>query len=105
MFFKIGVLKSFENFTGRHLCWSLFLKNLQTGGLQLYLKRDFKQLFSCEVCESLKNTFFNRTAPVTASAPPVAASDFFLEKVTKNSYFATLLWRTNILFFSIHSLM
>ena len=72
------------------MCWSLFLKNLQTGGLQLYLKRDFKQLFSCEVCESLKNTFFNRTAPVTASAPPVAASDFFLEKVTNKQLFRNL---------------
>ena len=34
MFFKIGVLKSFANFTGKHLCWSLFLKNLQAEGLQ-----------------------------------------------------------------------
>ena len=72
------------------MCWSLFLKNLQTGGLQLYLKRDFKQLFSCEVCESLKNTFFNRTASVTASAPLVAASDFFLEKVTNKQLFRNL---------------
>ena len=24
-FFKIGVLKNFANFTGKHLCWSLFL--------------------------------------------------------------------------------
>ena len=24
MFFKIGVLKSFASFTGKHLCWSLF---------------------------------------------------------------------------------
>ena len=30
MFFKIGVLKNFTNFTGKHLCWDLFL------GLQLY---------------------------------------------------------------------
>ena len=27
MFFKIGVLKNCANFTGKHLCWSLFLKN------------------------------------------------------------------------------
>ena len=27
MFFKIGVLKNFTNFIGKHLCWSLFLKN------------------------------------------------------------------------------
>ena len=26
MLFKIGVLKNFSNFTGKHLCWSLFLK-------------------------------------------------------------------------------
>ena len=25
MFFKIGVFKNFEIFTGIHLCWSLFL--------------------------------------------------------------------------------
>ena len=26
MFVKIGVLKNFENFTGKHLCWGLFLE-------------------------------------------------------------------------------
>ena len=29
MFFKIGVLKNFVNFTGKHLCWNLFLTKLQ----------------------------------------------------------------------------
>ena len=29
MFFKIGVLKNFAMFTGKHLCWSLFLIKLQ----------------------------------------------------------------------------
>ena len=29
MFFKIGVLKIFANFTGKHLRWSLFLVKLQ----------------------------------------------------------------------------
>ena len=33
MFFKPGVCKSFGNFTGNHLYWSLFSKNLQAGGL------------------------------------------------------------------------
>ena len=36
MFFKIGAQNSFANFTGKHLCWSLFLKNLQAEALQLY---------------------------------------------------------------------
>ena len=31
MFFEIGVLKNFANFTGKHLCWSFFLiKNSTT---------------------------------------------------------------------------
>ena len=29
MFFKIDVLRSFTNFTGKHQCWSLFLIKLQ----------------------------------------------------------------------------
>ena len=28
MFFKIGILKNFTNFTGKHLCWSLFFIKL-----------------------------------------------------------------------------
>ena len=35
------------------------------------------QVFSFEVCKIFKNTFFNRTPPVTACALPVAASVFF----------------------------
>ena len=39
MFFQVGVLKNFANFTGKHLFWSLFLIKLQPfrpSGLQLY---------------------------------------------------------------------
>ena len=53
MFFKIVVLKNFVNFTGKQLCWSLFLA----------------KVFSCEICEIFNNTFFYRT-------PPVAGSEF-----------------------------
>ena len=39
MFFKIGrVLKIFANFTGKHLCWSLFLIKLQTFRLRTSTK-------------------------------------------------------------------
>ena len=30
MFFKIDVIKNFVNFTGKHLCWSLFLIKFKT---------------------------------------------------------------------------
>ena len=50
MFFKIGALKSLANLTGKHLYWSLFLKNLHA--------KTSTQVFFREVCEIFKNTFF-----------------------------------------------
>ena len=40
MFLKIGVLKNFAIFTGKYLCWSLFLINIQTWRPATLLKRD-----------------------------------------------------------------
>ena len=40
MFFKIGVLRNFAVFTGKHLCWSLFLIKVQAKPATLF-KRDF----------------------------------------------------------------
>ena len=60
MLFKIDVLKNFANFTGKHLCWSLILKR--------YQKETPIQMFSCEICEIFKNTFFYRTLQVATSA-------------------------------------
>ena len=40
MFFVIGVLKNFANFTGEHLCWSLFFIKLQAWTPAALLKRD-----------------------------------------------------------------
>ena len=36
MTFIIGVLTDFANFTGKQLCWSLFLIKMQASALQLY---------------------------------------------------------------------
>ena len=44
MFFKIGAHENFAIFTGKHLCWSLFLIKLQA--------------FSCGYCEVLGTVFF-----------------------------------------------
>ena len=38
MFFKIGVLKIFANFTGKHLCWSFYLIKLQASTLYYFIK-------------------------------------------------------------------
>ena len=43
MFFKIGVLKSFANFTGKQSCWKLFLEKLASSrpAALYYCKKDF----------------------------------------------------------------
>ena len=55
---KEGVLKDSANFTEKHLCWSLFLIKLQAFRPVTLLKRKPNQVFSCEICEMFKNTFF-----------------------------------------------
>ena len=40
IFFKIGALKNFANFTGKHLCWSLFLIKLRILKLTNLLRRN-----------------------------------------------------------------
>ena len=56
-------LKTFSNFTGKHLYWSLFLIKVQALRLT--------QMLSCEICEIFKNTIFYRTPPVAASGDPL----------------------------------
>ena len=55
--FKIGVLRSFANFTGKHLCWSLFLKNLQAEGLQLHKIRLQHKCFPVKFAKFLRTPF------------------------------------------------
>ena len=59
-FRKKVALKNFANFTGKHLCWSLFLIKLQAQGP--FLKRDsntgvfqsnFRNSFEKSICEPL----------------------------------------------------
>ena len=65
IFFKIGALNKFAIFTGKHLCWSLFLIKKET-----LLKETPTQVFSCEYGEIFKISFFFRTPLVTASQQP-----------------------------------
>ena len=55
-FFKIGVLKNYTIFTGKHLCWSLFLIKKPTP----------TQVFSSEYCKIFKNTYFGENLRKTA---------------------------------------
>ena len=82
LFFKICVLRSFAIFTGKHLHQSLFLKNLQAGGLQLHNKRLQHSCFSVKFQEHLflLNTFGDCFSPL------VAASVFFKKDTIKQLF-------------------
>ena len=54
MFFKIGVLENFTNFTGKHLCWSLFLNKVP--GLKTY--NFIKRRLHHRCCPAKFVTFF-----------------------------------------------
>ena len=54
MFFKIGVLRNFAIFTGKQLCWSLFLIKLQT----FIKKRLQHRCFPVNIAKFLRTLFF-----------------------------------------------
>ena len=65
MFFKIDVLKILANFTGKDLCWSLFLLRLEAWRNGTLLRRDSeKGVFLCNrgvflwKLKKIKNAFF-----------------------------------------------
>ena len=57
MFSKIDVFKKFAIFTGKHLCWSLFLINLQTLRPSTLLKRDSNTDVCVNVAKFLRTVF------------------------------------------------
>ena len=65
MFCKKGVLRNFSEFTGKHLCQSIFFNKVE--GLNFIKKETLAQVFSYEFCEISKNTFSYTTPPVVAS--------------------------------------
>ena len=66
MFCKKGVLKNLANFTGKHLCWSLFLIKLQVFRPATLSKRDSHTVIFLWNLQNLKNTYFEEYLPTTA---------------------------------------
>ena len=61
---KIGVLRNFPKFAGKHLCQSLFFVPQACN----FIKQELlAQVFSCEFCEISKKSFLHRTPLVAAS--------------------------------------
>ena len=67
VFYKKAVLKSFANFTGEHLYWSLFLITLQVFRPEPYQEETPTQVISCEICKIFKNVYFEEYLRTTAS--------------------------------------
>ena len=53
---KRSVLKNFTSFTGKQLCWNLFLINLEVFRPALYWREIPTQVLSCEIRGIFKNT-------------------------------------------------
>ena len=75
MFFKIGVLKTFKNFTRKHLLWSLFLIELQACRPLTLLKTDPTRLFHVNIAKFLRTDFY--TTPLVATFKTSPSEVFF----------------------------
>ena len=58
VFCKKAILKNFAIFTGKHLCYRLFLKQFQPRRPATILKETPTQVFFCEYCKIFKKTYF-----------------------------------------------
>ena len=61
MFFKIAVLKNFVIFTGKYLCWSLFLTKFKVSSLKacnVIKKRLQHRCFPVNIVKLLRTAFF-----------------------------------------------
>ena len=59
MFFKIDILKNFAMFTGKHLCWSLFLIKTQSfKACNISKKRLQNRYFPVNIAKFLRKSFF-----------------------------------------------
>ena len=69
MFFRTSFLKNFAIFTGKYLCWSLFLIRFQDWRPAFLFKKRLQHRFSfCQYCKIFKNGFFYRR-PVHYTIP------------------------------------
>ena len=83
MFFKIGTLKNFAIFTGKHLWWICYKENPT-------------QVFSCEYSKIFKNTYFEEHLRTAASVLIIielvikywaSANLFLVESITWNGFY------------------
>ena len=94
MFFKIIVLKMFAIFTGKLLCWSYLLINLQAWRTAIALKRHSNTGVFCEYCRISKNKYFEEHLQVAASVLLIiklTANLFLIKNTMWNSFYLEVL--------------
>ena len=57
IFFKVGIIKNFAIFAGKHLCWDLFLIKLRVYRSAKFSKIDSSTSVCCGYCKIFKNSF------------------------------------------------
>ena len=68
MFYGKGVLENLATWTEKYLFQSLFFNKIAClKTTTLFKKEALAQVFSCELCEFFKNTFFTKHLRVNAS--------------------------------------
>ena len=67
---KVDLLKIFSNFTGKDLCWSLFLIKLQAFRPLTLLQLDSNTGVFLQICKNFKSTYFEEHLRKTASGIP-----------------------------------
>ena len=63
MFFRIGVFKNFVIFTGKHLCWSLFLIKLQTFRNSFFPEHFWCSIFQPRACQTFFYKYHYKAGP------------------------------------------
>ena len=71
---KKGVLRNFAQFTGKHLCQSIFLNKLAASDYKFIKKETLAQVFCCELRVISKNAFCIEDLPMTVS---VVSKEFY----------------------------
>ena len=88
---KRAVVKNFAIFTGKHLCWSLFLMKLQAWRPAILLKRDPTQVFYYEYLEIFKNTFSEKHMQTAAFAYVIFYAKFQIFLHFPNALYSSFL--------------
>ena len=84
MYFKVGALKNFVNFTRKRLCWGLFLIKFRMSW-NFIKNRLQHRCFPVKFEKFLKTSFFYKTPPVDVSETPFFGGEKICRRLFRSS--------------------